>query len=173
MPIPPTSLASSRTPDLLHLDAGVELMGEVLDQFTEIDAAVGGEVEDDLRAVEEIFRTHQFHDHAAVRNAVAAETKSFLLQVFMVVFQQEVVGRGLAQDCLDILRQLLVRSLFGERDYLGEGSAARGLYYDAVTSGKLQIAGVEMIMAPGGAEFYGNETCHGSYTVRFEVTPKG
>ena len=45
--------------DLAHFNTGVEVVGEVLDQFTEIDPPVGGEIENDLRAVEQVFGADQ------------------------------------------------------------------------------------------------------------------
>ena len=53
-------------PDLLHLHPDVELLGEILDQLTEVHAAVGDVVEDGLRAVALELHVPDLHLQAQV-----------------------------------------------------------------------------------------------------------
>src|SRR4051812_42047348 len=52
--------------DLPHLDPRAEFGGELAHQFPEIDAAVGGEIENQLRPVERLLDARQLHAEAAL-----------------------------------------------------------------------------------------------------------
>src|SRR5262249_46895408 len=80
--------------DLAHLDARAEFGGELADQLAEIDAAVGGEIENQLRAVERLLHARELHAEAALPNFQQRDPVRFLLAMLVLHPRDDVVARG-------------------------------------------------------------------------------
>ena len=90
--------------NLAHFNAGMEMVGEILDQFAKIDPAIGREIENDFRAVKQVFGLDQFHRHVALTNALHAVVKGFFF-LGRTDARHIVVGfSGQAQDFFQIPR---------------------------------------------------------------------
>src|SRR6476646_9646227 len=84
--------------DLPHLDPRAELRCQLADQFAEIDAPVGGEIEDQLRAVERLFDAGELHAEAALANLEQRDPVRLLLAMLVLHPRDDVVAGGDADD---------------------------------------------------------------------------
>ena len=87
--------------DLAQLDAGVEDAGQILDQLAEVHAAVGGEVEHDLGAVEGILGLHQLHFQAVAGNALLTGAVGALFVLTVLAHPADIHAVGHAGDGLE------------------------------------------------------------------------
>jgi hypothetical protein len=95
--MPPKSFASSGRRSA-GARCGFEDAGQVLDQLAEIHAAVRGEVEGDLAAVEGVLHADQLHVELVLCDLLLCDLRRFLL-LFAVLDQAlSVVLRGDADD---------------------------------------------------------------------------
>src|SRR3954471_14644349 len=79
--------------DLPHLDPRAEFGRQLADQFAEIDAAVGGEVENQLRAIERLFDARELHAEAALANLQERDPVRFLLAKLVLHARDDVLAR--------------------------------------------------------------------------------
>ena len=70
--------------DLPHLDARPEVRGQLAHQLAEIDAAFGGEIEDQPRAVEQLLDPRQLHRQAALADLQQADALRLLLALLLL-----------------------------------------------------------------------------------------
>jgi len=84
--------------DLAHLDAGLELGGQVLDQGAEIHPAVGGVVEHHLGAVEDVLHPDELHDELVLLDEPDARLAGALLAGALLAELGDVARVGLAED---------------------------------------------------------------------------
>ena len=85
--------------DLAHLDPRPEVRGEVAHQLPEIDPAFSRVIEDQPRAVEQLFDAGQLHRQAALLDLQKADPLRFLLAL-VVLEPGNDVGMGRAPDDL-------------------------------------------------------------------------
>jgi 4-hydroxythreonine-4-phosphate dehydrogenase len=86
--------------DLTHLDPRLELPRQLLDEFPEVDAAVGREIEDHLRAVERLLDARQLHRQCAFANFQKRHPIGVLLALLMAPARHDVVAGGQAHYAL-------------------------------------------------------------------------
>ncbi len=91
------------------------MVGQVLDQVAEVDASLGGEVEDDLGAVEGVFGAHQLHLHVAGLHAFLAVAHGLLLAGGVGGGLGDIVVGGDAQHRLQPVRGLFFGDVRGAR----------------------------------------------------------
>src|SRR5262252_1283076 len=84
--------------DLPHLDTRTEFGGKLAHELAEIDAAVGGEVENQLRAVERLLDARELHAEAALANLQQRDPVRLLLAMLVLHPRDDVVSRGDAYD---------------------------------------------------------------------------
>ena len=144
-------------PDLAHLDAGAKVVGEVLDQFAKVDPAIGGEVEDDLRAVEQVLGPHQLHRHFPLLNPLQAEAVGLFLSGGIQARIGDVLLGGLAQDVFEVLGSLLGGNLFRWQNDRSQGPSPVGFHDHVVAGFQVEPLGVEMVAFAGIAEFDRND----------------
>ena len=81
-----------------QLNPGVEHAGQILHQLPEVHPLVGGEVEENLAAVEGALGGHQLHIQAVVLNLLHTHLKGPALLGPVVGVDLLILGRGLAQN---------------------------------------------------------------------------
>ena len=67
--------------DLAHIDAGMQLMGELADELAEIDAVLCREVADDLLAAEEILDADRLHIETGLMDMLAEDRHGLLAEL--------------------------------------------------------------------------------------------
>src|SRR6185436_16921503 len=70
--------------DLAHFDSRPELGRQLAHQLAEVDAAVGGEIENQLRAVERLLDPRQLHAEAALADLQERDAICLLLAMLML-----------------------------------------------------------------------------------------
>ena len=96
--------------NLLHLHADVELFGKILDELTEVHAAIGNVIEDGLGAVALEFHVADFHFQAQVIGQYAGSDHGFLFPGYGFLPTLYVVWTRFAVDFPDF-RRLRVHAL--------------------------------------------------------------
>ena len=96
--MPPTILASSRAPIWRISMRACRRAARSLDQIAEIDALLGGEVEEHLAAGERVLDADQLHRQRAVANLLLAEEIGVALLGRVLVAGAFVDGGGAAED---------------------------------------------------------------------------
>src|SRR5581483_10524314 len=92
--------------DLAHLDARAEFARELAHQLAEVDARVGGEVEDQLRAVEGVLDARQLHREAALADLHVRDPKRLAFAPLVPLARDDVLARREAHDLRHLLRRL-------------------------------------------------------------------
>ena len=131
--------------DLAQLNAHFEYGSQVLHQFPEIDAAVGGEIEDDLGPVEGILRVHQLHLQLVLGDALLADAEGLRLPGAVVFLPADILGGGHPDHLFQGRHDLLVLYLPGPRDHLAQFNAPGGLHHHLVSRLRPYVGGVEII----------------------------
>jgi hypothetical protein len=131
----------------------VKIVREIFDQLPEVDPPVGGEVEDNLLAVKEIFGAHQFHRQLPFGDAFPAKTEREFFLGVEVCSHCQVVSTGQALYPLQPLRKILVGNMARESDDRTEGAAAISFDDDPVPLGEGDASGGKVVMATGGTKF--------------------
>ena len=86
---------------LAHVDAFVQLAGQVAHELAEVHALVGGEVAHDLLAAEEVLHAHGLHVEAALGDELAEGRHGGVALLGKLVGQLEVLVSGHAQHALE------------------------------------------------------------------------
>ena len=116
-------------PDLAHFDAGVKLVGQVLDQFPEVDATIRCEIEDDLGAVKQIFSSDKLHFHFAIGDTRCTNAKRIFFPFGIGGGQGNVFVGGDPKDGLEFFGGLVLRN-FPKRVHNGSESAPPVRFHD-------------------------------------------
>src|SRR5690349_13145376 len=84
--------------ELPRRDPRAELRSQLAHQFAEIDASVGGEIENQLRTVERLLDAGELHAEAALANLEERNPVRFLFAMLVLHPRDDVVARGDAND---------------------------------------------------------------------------
>src|SRR5262249_50000016 len=150
--------------DLAHLDARAELRGELAHEFPEIDAAVGREIEDQLRAVEGLFDARELHPEAALADLQQRYPVRLLLAALVLQTRDDVVARREAHDALRRVGRrtplrLELRNVLHDR---ADGGTAVGVHDDTIAGAwdgpaPRLLAEQKRVRAPHGVQLHGDE----------------
>src|SRR4051812_38108688 len=99
--------------DLAHLDADVEVAGEVAHQLAEIDARLRGVIEDQPRAVERVLDARQLHRQSALADFQLRDALRLLLALLLLQALDDVLLRGAPHH--DVPRLVGGAAAFGQR----------------------------------------------------------
>ena len=103
----------------------MELRGQILDQFAEVHAVVGGEIEHQFAAIQRIFCIHQLHFQVVGGDTLLADFVGVLHIGAVLAHTAHIHGVGHADDRLDLAGE--PRHLMGGADDLAAlGTAGRG-----------------------------------------------
>ena len=84
--------------DLAQLDAAAELGRQIAHQFAEVDPALGGEVEDQPRSVEELLDPRQLHRQVPLADLQQAGPVGLTLALLVLEAQHHVLARRFSDD---------------------------------------------------------------------------
>ena len=146
--------------DLAKLDSCAEDARKVLDQVTEVDAAVGCEVKEYLAVVKCVLSLDELHLKSALRDLFLADLVGFLLFPAVLRLPLVIFGRCHADHVLQRLRNFLVLELHRAEDDCAVLDAARGLYDDVVIVVNVEIARIKIVYFTYVSEFYSDNCCH-------------
>src|SRR5712691_12061358 len=107
--VPAVHLGLVANTDLPHLDPRPELRRELAHELAEVDPAVGGEIEEQLRSVERLLDACQLHPQSALADLQERDAKRLLLTVLVLQAGDDVF---LARQPHDALRRVLRRTPF-------------------------------------------------------------
>ena len=138
--------------DLLELNAGLEHGRQILDQGSEIHAAVGREIEQNLAAVKGVFHAHQLHFEVMVKNLLLADAVRLFFLAHIIAMTLRVLGGGDADDRLERGDDFVILHLAHARHHLGIFNAAGGLDNHRVARRGPQLAGIKIIQLACVAE---------------------
>ena len=131
--------------DLAQLDAGVEDAGQILDQLAEVHAAVGGEVEHDLGAVEGVFGLHQLHFQPVAGDALLAGVVGALFVLTVLAHPAHIHAVGHPGDGLEGLGHRCIGDLPHPLHHLAALYAPGRLDDDVITGLDGGVCGVKII----------------------------
>ena len=135
--------------------------GKLFDELTEVDALIGGEIEDDLGAVEGVFHIDKLHIQPAVSDLFLADGIGIArgLKIFFV--DGRILFVGDAKDRLQWFRNVAVRQPMGGQADAGVFDAARSFDDDVVVGIDLLTAAVKIIYFSGVLKLHAYDLWHG------------
>src|SRR5262249_6343296 len=136
---------------------------ELAHELAEIDAAVGGEIENQLAAVERLLHARELHPQPALAHFQHRDAECFLFSVLVLHTRDDVLTRREADDALRRIGRRTPRLL--ELRHAAEDGADRrtavGLDDDALARTRrrrlVPVAGEIRLRAPHGVQLHGDE----------------
>ena len=146
--------------DLPELDAAAEHSCEILDQLTEVNAAVAGEVEGYLVAFKAALYVYQLHVQLVFGDFFAENAQSLMLTAAVYLLHTPVAIRGYAHHWTDGRDDFIIGNIVVAGDALRIFKALTGLDYHVFAGFNGQAVGVKVIGLAAALELYADYLGH-------------
>lgn len=110
IPILPTVLDSSRTPDLPQFNPRFKYCGQILNQLPEINPTVRSKIKQDFRTVKGVFYLHKLHFQLMLFDFLHTNRKSVLFFFPVILMPLDILIRGYTNNIFQRLRNILLRN---------------------------------------------------------------